>query len=119
MGTQYRPLHIYYNNTFKDAVGIIDSGADTTIISKQLAKNLHIDLTSLKKTIETYTVTGERKILKAVIVKVEERWYDKAATIEVGVSDDFFDPSQDGHGIHVILGVDFLQETNYELKFST
>lgn len=44
MGRIYRPLGIWANGKCVHTVGIIDTGADETVISRKIAKKLNLKL---------------------------------------------------------------------------
>lgn len=116
MGIQYRPIRVVAKNNWKTVVGIIDTGADETVISPELA-----DILGCKQMDEfkAVSISGHEIIGKYTIVDmIKDEWHNKSVKdYLVGVIADPFMEAGD-EGIHIIIGVDFLQDTNYEMKFS-
>lgn len=111
MGIVYRPVQLTKNSRSVDVVGIIDTGADETVISERIARDLDCEYFGES---EATTVTSETVSLKTTTIHILERWAKVETDLLVGVTDRFFDTDE---GIDIILGVDFLQHTNYELSF--
>ncbi len=111
MGIVYRPIELSNIENHVDVVGIIDTGADETIISMAIAARLGCEFDGES---EAATVTSETVMLKTTRVRVFDRWAKVKADLLVGVTDRFFEIDE---GIDVILGVDFLQRTHYRLSF--
>ena len=114
MGLQYRPIEISVGDVTRFSVGLIDTGADETIISNKLAKELKCRLRGnfTAKSASRGVVQGKY----AQLGTINEKWSGKSVTkYRVGVTDD---PFADDEGIDIIIGVDFLQDTEYNLKFS-
>lgn len=112
MGRVYRPIEIRVNGKSAKVVGIIDSGADETVISRRLAKQLNA---KLQGKFEALSITKHKLIGKYAIIGITELRSGKSVkNYPVGVSDKAFD---DDEGIEIIIGVDFLQDTNYALIF--
>lgn len=110
MGRLYRPVEVSFNGRKKVAVAIVDTGADETVISERLARQLNAELycTYLAKCASQTILTG-----KYADIMIKELNTGKEAIIEAGVSNIPFDTDDiDEEGLDVILGVDFIQETD-------
>ena len=114
MGCQYRPVDVVVKEKGLHTVGLIDTGADETVISTKLADALGCRLkgdfraTSASKV----EVKGKYTRVKSIV----EKWSGKfVEEYRIGVTDE---PFADDEGIDIIIGVDFLQDTNYELRFT-
>ncbi len=114
MGRVYRPVEIAANGKKEIAIALLDTGADETVISERLAKELGSELYgSYKARCASQTIlTG-----KYADIVIKELRSLKSAKLEVGVSDIPFDTDDiDDEGIDVILGIDFIQETDLVIK---
>jgi predicted aspartyl protease len=112
MGRIYRPLGIWANGKCVHTVGIIDTGADETVISRKIAKKLDLELHGSFEAISAsrHRIKGRYTFLSKII----EEWSGKSIkNYPVAVTDDPFD---DEEGIEVIIGVDLLQDMGYKLK---
>lgn len=114
MGRIYRPIIVSANGREKLTVAFIDSGADETVISKAVAKELKLKLYGIYR---SYSATDH--IIEGNFAEVTLKDDSIKVTMEVGVSDiPFKSDYSDEEGVEVILGVDFLQETGIKLDFS-
>lgn len=111
MGRIYRPIELCNGNNRIDVVGLIDTGADETVISETIAKKLGCEF---KGEFEVNTITLEPVTLKTAYIKIYDRWAKLKTELLVGVTDKFFDVDE---GIDIILGVDFLQKTKSYIDF--
>ncbi len=115
MGRLYRPVTITCNGKQRHVVGMIDTGADETVISERLAKWLDCQF---KGDFTAFSASGHELIGRYTVLDgIEEEWYCKRVVdFPVGVTDfPFKDEGDDG--IEIVLGVDFLQETGYNIEF--
>jgi len=111
MGRIYRPIELCNGGKCIDVVGLIDTGADETVISESIAKKLKCEL---KGELEANTITLEPVTLKTAYISIHDRWGKVKTKLLVGVTDRFFDVDE---GIDIILGVDFLQKTESFIDF--
>ena len=115
MGLQYRPIRIAANGKNITTVGIIDTGADETVISPYLAELLQCKLWG---EFSALSATGHEIIGQYTTLSIiSDEWHNiSIIDYQVGVVKEPFREEGD-EGVHIILGVDFLQDTEYELKF--
>lgn len=109
MGRLYRPIEVSTNNKSEIIVGLIDTGADESVVSEKLAKKLGLELYGTYKATcaSQYSLIGSYSDLKIKDLKT-----GKEAVIKIGVSDIPFDTDDiDEEGLEIILGVDFIQKT--------
>lgn len=110
MGRVYRRVEIETNDKKDQAIAIIDTGADETVISEKLANKLNADLHG-----EFLAKCASQTILRGryAWINMKELKTGKQAKIEAGVSDIPFDTDDiDEEGIDVIIGVDFVQKAS-------
>ena len=113
MGCQYRPVDVVVNECLH-TVGLIDTGADETVISTKLADALGCTLKGDFRAMSASKVEIQGKYTR--VKSIVEKWSGKSVEeYRIGVTDE---PFADDEGINIIIGVDFLQDTNYELKFT-
>ena len=114
MGRTFRIVDVSFNGKKQSAIGIVDTGADETVISKKLADKLSAELhgTFLAKCASQTILEG-----KYARIKIKDLKSLKETTLEVGVSDIPFDTDDiNEEGLEVILGVDFIQEIGLKLQ---
>ena len=111
MGRVYRPIELCNGKTCIDIVGLIDTGADETVISEAIANRLNC---KLEGEFEANTITLESVILKTTNIQIHDRWAKAKTKLLVGVTDRFFDVDE---GIDIVIGVDFLQKTEGLIDF--
>ena len=111
MGRIYRPIQLCYSRNCIDVVGLIDTGADETVISESIARKLKC---KIEGELEANTITLQPVKLKTTHVQILDRWANLSTELLVGITNQFFDVDE---GIDVILGVDFLQKTGYHVEF--
>ncbi len=108
MGRIYRPVEIAFNGKSRVVVALIDTGADETVISKNTAQEIGVDLYGKYRAVCASQFTLEGKYADVKITELES---GKSVLLKVGVSDvPFHTDDLDEEGLKVILGVDFLQE---------
>jgi hypothetical protein len=112
MGRIYRPIQLCNGKRCVDVVGLIDTGADETVISEVISKKLGCETIG---EFEASTITLEPVKLKTTHIEILDRWAKVKAKMLVGVTDKFFDVDE---GIDIIIGVDFLQKTESKIDFS-
>jgi len=108
------PVEVSFDGIKKTIVGLIDTGADETVISERLAKEINAKLHGTYRAIcaSGFFVTGRYSFLS-----IKELREGKEAKIEVGVSDIPFDTDEiNEEGLGIILGVDFIQEANMKVN---
>lgn len=112
MGRIYKSVIVKNGVNKEYVVGFVDSGADTTVISGRLARRLKI-----KK-----TMPGNLMVADGRVIPTRKTWivmevpYDKVKLdLAVDITNLPFD--EDIDILDVILGVDFLQETESRLVF--
>ncbi|MBL7169714.1 MAG: aspartyl protease family protein [Candidatus Aenigmarchaeota archaeon] len=114
MGRIYTPVEISFNRNKRITVGLIDTGADETVVSEKLANELGSKFYGTYKAVcaSGFTLTG-----KYADLHVKELRSGKSITLKVGVSDIPFDTDDiNDEGLNIILGVDFIQKTGFEIK---
>ncbi len=115
MGRMYRPVEINFKDNKIVSVSIVDTGADETVISERLAKKINAELYGTFRAICASDTILEGKYTD---VEIKDIWSNKKAFLVVGVSDIPFNTDDiDDEGIDVILGTDFIQKTELEIKF--
>jgi predicted aspartyl protease len=113
MGRIYKPVEISFNGKHKVTVGLVDTGADESVISEKLANKIQAELYRTYKATcaSQFTLTG-----KYALITIRDLENGKQAEIEVGVSNIPFDTDEiNDEGLDAILGVDFIQETSLEI----
>ncbi len=114
MGRIYKPIEVSYNGTKRITVGLVDSGADETVVSGKLARELGAELYGTYKARCASQYVLEGKYADLHLTELES---GKSIIIKVGVSDIPFDTDDvNDEGVDVILGIDFIQETNLEIR---
>ncbi len=114
MGRVYRLVEIVADGRKEIAIALLDTGADETVMSEKLARKLGSKLygTYQARCASQTILTG-----KYADIVIKELRSLKSAKLEVGVSDIPFDTDDiDDEGIDVILGIDFVQETDFVIK---
>ncbi len=111
MGRLYRPVELSNGRNCVDIVGLIDTGADETVISEMIAKKLGC---SFEGELKATTITLEQVVIETTRIKIHDRWDKSKKRMLVGVTDRFFDTDE---GIDILLGVDFLQKTGSVIDF--
>ena len=112
MGRVYRAIELRNNKKRIDVVGLVDTGADETVISEKIARLLKCGYTG---EIDTETITLESVRINKTRISIFDRWSMNSTRLFVGVTDRFFDVDE---GIEIILGIDFLQKTGLILDFT-
>lgn len=114
MGRVYKPIEASLNGKSRVTVGLVDTGADETVISEKLAKKLNAELYGTYKAFcaSQFVLTG-----KYADIMIKDLTCGKSITMKVGVSDVPFDTDDiNDEGLDVILGVDFIQEIDLKLQ---
>ena len=111
MGRVYRPIELCNGRKCVDVVGLVDTGADETVISEKIAKMLKCQY---EGNLDANTITLEPVNIKTTRISIHDRWSKKRVNLLVGATDRFFDVDE---GIDIILGVDFLQKTGAIIDF--
>lgn len=114
MGRIYRPVEVLANGSKTIAIAIVDTGADESVISERLAKQLKAQLYGeyTAKCASQTILTG-----KYADIKIRELKSKKETVMEVGVSDVPFNTDDiDEEGLDVILGIDFIQKVNLKIE---
>ena len=111
MGRIYKPVKIKGKKCEKIVVGFVDTGADRTILSNKIAKKMKLKLYGKFLAI---SATNHEILGKYTDIELITEDNGRKAIIPVGVTDEPFD---DDEGIEVILGIDFLQESETVLRF--
>lgn len=112
MGRLYRSVRLSNDGRSRSIVAFIDSGSDTTIISRRIATYLGIRMTEGGKII----MPDGRKIsseVGEVIVEVERDGIKKRWVVDI--TDIPF--NEDIDDVDMIIGVDLLQECNIKIHF--
>ena len=114
MGRIYRPVEVSYDGRSRITVALVDTGADETVVSEKVARELGIGLygTFMAKCASQTILTAKYGDLS-----IKEMENGKKAAISAGVSDIPFDTDDiDEEGLGVILGVDFTQKTGLKIE---
>ena len=91
------------------AVAIIDTGADVTVISQNLADRIDAELYGTFQAVCASRVVLEGRYADVFIKEIRSH---KQTTLRAGVSNIPFDTDDiDDEGVDVILGLDFIQKT--------
>jgi len=115
MGRIYRPVEIISGNNKIVSVAIVDTGSDESVISEQIAIKLKLELYGTFRAICATDTILEGKYAD---VTIKELWSRKEIALVVGVSDIPFNTDDiDDEGVELILGIDFIQKANIEIKF--
>ena len=113
MGRMYTAVEVSVNNKKKITVGLIDTGADETIVSEKLAVELSASLYGEYKAV---CASGFKIKGKYSNFSIKEFSSGKTISLKAGVSDVPFDTDDiNDEGLNIILGIDFIQETGLEL----
>jgi len=113
MGRIYKPVEVSYNGNKITTVGLVDTGADETVMTETLARELEANLYGdYRATCASgFLLTGKYALIEVKDLKTENQ-----IQIEVGVSDIPFDTDEiNEEGLGIILGVDFIQEVGLEV----
>lgn len=109
MGRVYRPVEVSYNGKRKISVAIVDTGADETVVSEKVAKEIGAKLYGTFRARCASQTVITAKYADFTIKEIES---GKETSISAGVSDTPFDTDDiDDEGLGVILGIDFIQKT--------
>lgn len=114
MGRIYKPVEVSFNSKKKVTVGLIDTGADETVVSERLAKKLKAELYGNYKAFcaSQFVLTG-----KYADLHIKELDNGKSTTLKAGVSDIPFNTDDiNDDGLNVILGVDFIQKVGLKIE---
>ncbi len=115
MGRIYRVVEVKNKEKSRISIAIVDSGADESVISERLAKQINAEFYG---EFEALCASGTDVKGKYADVVIKDIWSGKEAKMEVGVADAPFDTDDiDEEGVEVIIGVDFLQENDVKLDF--
>jgi predicted aspartyl protease len=96
------------------AVAIIDTGADVTVISQNLANRINAELYGTLQAVCASQVVLEGRYADVFIKEIRGR---KQTTLRAGVSNIPFDTDDiDDEGADVILGPDFIQKTGLTIR---
>ena len=114
MGLMYRPVKISSIEGDRSVVvvALVDTGADETVVSKRLMKDLDIQIYGHFR---TQSASGHEIRGKKADVSVIELSNSIGGDITVGVTNV---PFMVDEGIEALLGVDFLQKFNIRLNFT-
>lgn len=113
LGRMYRPIIVVGNKREKMTVAFVDTGADETVITRELAREIGV---TLYGTYRSYSATDN--LIEGQFAVVTFKDTDLRKKMEVGVSDiPFQSDYSDEEGVEVILGVDFLQDAKISLNF--
>ena len=108
------PVEVADHDQKRTVVGLVDTGADETVISAQLAEEISVEQYG---TYEAVCASGFLLKGRYADVRITELRTGKNCLRKVGVSDvPFHTDDLDEEGLQIILGIDFLQETGLEIK---
>ena len=114
MGRKYAKVEISTaGRRQKGLIGLIDTGADLTIISTNAAKRLR--LKSLAAEMEWSASDGDKRSSPIVELTIKAEDDDKSIKLDVVLIDDL--PMDEETGEQVILGLDYLQRAKKVLSF--
>ena len=115
MGRTYRPVEISVGNGKAVSVALVDTGADESVISADIARKIHAALMGKYQARCASDFIIEGRYSNVRIKDLKEGF---ETNLVVGVSNTPFQTDDvNEEGVEIILGVDFLQETNMGLKF--
>jgi hypothetical protein len=113
MGRIFKPVSVQANGNQRLIVAFVDSGSDDSIISANLAREIGAELYGeyLAFSASNDQITGKRTTLGFTIDGF-------ALEFEVGVTNTpFHSEYSDEEGVHMIIGLDILQEIEARLVF--
>jgi predicted aspartyl protease len=110
LGRIYKAFLAISDDKSLPVVAFIDSGADETVISEQLAKKLRLKLYG-----EYKSVTASKQVIVGKLATVTLSNSEITDKITAGVTDEPF--IDEDEGVDVILGIDFLQRNGIKLDF--
>jgi len=114
MGRIFKPVEVSFNGVGRVSVGLLDTGADETVVSKVLAKKLGAELYGNYEAVCASGFLLKGKYADLVIRDLDS---GKSICLKVGVSDVPFDTDDiSEEGLDVILGVDFLQKVGLKIE---
>ena len=110
MGRIYKPVEVSFEDRKITTVGLVDTGADESVMSERLAKKISAELYGRYKAFcaSQYVIRG-----RYTDVTIKDLKSGKYATLKVGVSDIPFDTDDiNDEGLEIILCIDFIQSVN-------
>jgi len=114
MGRIYRPIILRNGRKTVHIVAFVDSGADSTVMSERVAKQLGIR-PSVASNIEMADGRSIPTVIGKVVVESPRDSIKKGMFVDI--TDIPFE--QDMDDVDMILGLDFLQENGIQLSFGT
>ncbi len=114
LGRVYRPVRVGNGSKESNTVAFIDTGADESVMSERLANMLNL---KLKGRFRAISASGHIIEGKYTEVSVEDISKGYKTKLKMGVTDSLFEDEVDEEGVEVIIGIDFLQYTNYRIEF--
>lgn len=114
MGLMYRPVRISSIDGNRSAVvvALVDTGADETVVSERVMKELEIRIYGQFR---TKSASGHDIYGRRADVELMELSNSVGGKMTVGVTNA---PFMVDEGIEALLGVDFLQHFNIQLNFT-
>jgi hypothetical protein len=112
MGRIYKTVRVRYCRKAEYVVAFVDSGADTCVISQRLARRLKMRMPNTSKVI---VADGRQIPTRTDIITIESPNEKVKVKLTVDITDLPFD--EDIDILDMILGIDFLQETESMLEF--
>ena len=112
MGRIYKPVLVRNNGRKEHIVAFVDSGADTSLISERLARRLNVKMGAPSSLM---VADGRVIATRTGRIKVEVPDEKVRIRLTVDITDIPFD--EDIDILDMILGIDFLQESESRLVF--
>lgn len=112
MGRIYKTVIVKNGDKLEHVVGFVDSGADTTVISARLARRLKI-----RKTVPGSLMVADGRVIPTRKTRILVIVPDEKVRIKLAVDITNLPFDEDIDILDMILGIDFLQESESRLIF--
>jgi predicted aspartyl protease len=112
MGRIYKTVILKNGNKQEHVVGFVDSGADITVISERLARRLNVKLGA-----PSSLMVADGRVLATKTGKIRVEVPDEKVRIRLNVDITDIPFDEDIDILDMILGIDFLQESESRLVF--
>jgi len=112
MGRIYKTVIVKNGNKQEHVVGFVDSGADITVISERLARRLNVKLGA-----PSSLMVADGRVIPTRTGRIRVEIPDKKVRIRLNVDITDIPFDEDIDILDMILGIDFLQESESRLVF--
>ena len=112
MGRIYKPILVRNNGKKEYIVAFVDSGADTSLISERLARRLNVKMGT-----PSSLMVADGRVIPTRTGWIQVEVPDKTVRIRLNVDITDIPFDEDIDILDMILGIDFLQETESRLVF--